>query len=103
MAYKFKFNDNSFICAKSIDGLSNVIESIRWWYGNDEVSVPGLNSFPLPSPDNFVPFENLTEDEVTSWLESANDMDELNKSVESEIEKLKSQSNQEVLPPPFQS
>ena len=103
MKYKFIFNEDSFQCAKSLDGLSNVVEVIHWQYGNQEASIPGCNGFSAPSPASFTPFEELTEEQVASWLVEANDMEQLDAAVDNEIEQKSIASNQEILPPPFNS
>ncbi len=102
MKYKFIFSNESFECAKSLDGLSNVVETIHWRYGNDVASVAGCNGFSKPDTDNFIAFEDLTEEEVVSWLASANNMEELDAAVDNEIAQLEAKSNQEILPPPFE-
>lgn len=101
MKYNFIFNEDSFVCAKSLDGLSNVVEVINWRYGNEEASVGGCNAFPAPSPASFTPFEDLTEEQVVSWLVEANDMESLDAAVDNEIAQIENQANQEILPPPF--
>ena len=103
MKYKFIFNNESFECAKSLDGLSNVIEAIHWRYGNEIASVTGCNGFAKPDSDDFIPFEELTEANVISWLQSSNNMDELDLAVDNEIAQIEAKSNQEILPPPFES
>ncbi len=101
MEYKFIFDEQSFQCAKSLDGLSNVVELINWAYGTDEVSVKGCNAFAAPSPASFTPFEELGYEQVCGWLVEANDMDILNAAVDNEIAQLEAKNNQEILPPPF--
>lgn len=101
MKYKFIFNEQSFQCAKSLDGLSNVVELINWQYGNEEVSVAGCNGFAAPSPASFTPFEQLTYEQVCEWLVEANDMEQLDAAVDNEIAQAEAKSNQEILPPPF--
>ncbi len=103
MKYKFIFDGSSFQCAKSLDGLSNVVEVIHWRYGNEETSIYGCNGFSAPSPASFTPFEDLTEEQVVSWLVEANDMEQLDSAVDNEIEQKIAQANQEILPPPFNS
>lgn len=101
MEYKFIFNENSFQCAKSLDGLSNVVEVINWQYGTDSISVAGCNAFSAPSPASFTPFEQLTYEQVCGWLVEANDMEQLNAAVDNEIAQSNAKNNQEILPPPF--
>lgn len=101
MEYKFIFNEESFVCAKSLDGLSNVVEVIHWAYGNESYFVSGCNAFSAPSPASFTPFEELTEEQVSSWLVEANDMEYLNQAVDNLVLQAEIASNQEILSPPF--
>ena len=103
MEYKFIFNEDSFQCAKSLDGLSNVVEVINWRYGNEEATIGGCNGFSAPSPASFTPFEELGYEQVVGWLVEANDMEQLDSAVDNEIAQKLAKSNQEVLPPPFAS
>lgn len=103
MEYKFIFNEDSFQCAKSLDGLSNVVEVINWRYGNEEATIGGCNGFAAPSPASFTPFEELTYEQVVGWLVEANDMEALDGAVDNEIVQKNNASNQEILPPPFAS
>jgi hypothetical protein len=101
MKYKFIFDEYSFQCAKSLDGLSNVVEVINWRYGNDEATISGCSGFPAPSEASFTPFDKLTYEQVVGWLVEANDMEQLDAAVDNEIVQKNKASNQEVLPPPF--
>lgn len=107
MKYNWIFNEQSFECVKSLDGLENVIQCIHWKYEvSDETisgSVIGCNGFQAPTSEDFIPFEQLTKDEVISWLEEANDMEQLNLAVEHEYNQIKNASNKETLPPPFEN
>lgn len=101
MKYNWIFDENSFECDKSLDALTNVVRVIHWKYGNSEVFVPGCNAFAAPDPNNFTPFESLTEEQVSTWLQSANKMDLLDAAVDNEIAQKIARDNKEVLPPPF--
>jgi hypothetical protein len=107
MKYNWIFNNQSFQCIKSLDGLTNVIETIHWQYeATDDTisgSVIGCTGFAAPTQEDFIPFENLTKDEIISWLEAVNDIDKLKSSAEHEYNQIKNSGNQELLPPPFQN
>jgi hypothetical protein len=105
MTYNWIFNDQSFQCAKSLDKLKNVVECIHWQYestdGTTSGVITGCNGFSAPTSKDFIPFEDLTQAEVISWLEAANDMEQLNAAADHEYNQVKNAGNQEVLPPPF--
>ena len=106
MKYNWIFREDSFQCAKSLDGLNNVIEVIHWGYevtdGSSSAIINGCNAFPKPTSEDFIPFEQLTKEEIISWLEASNDLDELKAAADNQLAWEKSQSNQEILPPPFE-
>lgn len=105
MKYNWIFNDQSFQCAKSLDKLKNVVECIHWQYestdGTTSGVITGCNGFTAPTSKDFIPFEDLTQEEVISWLEEANDMEQLNAAADHEYNQVKNAGNKEVLPPPF--
>jgi len=105
MEYNWIFNDDSFQCAKALDGLTNIIECIHWKYeatdGNITGIIAGCNGFKAPTSEDFIPYEDLTKEEIISWLEEANDVEQLQASAEHEYNQIKNAGNQEILPPPF--
>jgi hypothetical protein len=90
-----------------LDGLTNVIETIHWNYeatdGNISGIIVGCNGFTAPTSEDFIPYEELTKEEIISWLEQANDVEQLNIAADNEYNQIKNLGNQEFLPPPFQS
>ncbi len=105
MTYNWIFNDQSFQCAKTLDGLTNVIETIHWNYevtdGTTTGVIAGCNGFAAPTSEDFIPYEELTKEQIISWLEAANDMEQLNAAADHEYNQVKNAGNQETLPPPF--
>ena len=105
MKYNWIFNEDSFQCLKSLDGLTKVVECIHWRYeATDETtsaSIGGSNGFQPPYINQFIPFEELTKEIVISWLEVANDMEQLKLAADHEYNQVKNSGNQELLPPPF--
>jgi len=57
-------------CKVNENGLSNVIESIHWRYGNQMVDTYGVISLPAPSPESFTDFDSITKEMVITWLDS---------------------------------
>jgi len=68
--------------------------------GNNSASAAFIRK--LVRGDTFIPYEQLTKEEIISWLEAANDVVELQASAEHEYNQIKNAGNQEILPPPFE-
>lgn len=68
--------------------LENVVFQSHWRYtgiSEDEQyteQVVGTTGISAPDPDNFVPFEDLTESQVVSWVESAVDFEPLKENLD---------------------
>ena len=105
MKYNWIFNENSFQCAKSLNGLENVIECIHWQYeakdGDIAGVIAGCNGFLAPTSEDFIKFEDLTKEQIISWLEAANDVEQLQASAEHELNQIKDADNKQLLAPPF--
>ena len=105
MEYNWIFNDDSFQCVKSLNGLTDVVECIHWRYearnGDVSGSIGGNNGFQPPYMTAFIPFQDLTKEQVIVWLEEANDVEQLKSAADHEYNQVKNAGNQEVLPPPF--
>jgi hypothetical protein len=64
-------------CAVESEGLANVINVIHWRYNATQVDgdktyfaeIYGSSSVAQPNPQNFIPYTDVTEEEVISWLE----------------------------------
>ena len=60
--------------APSLDGLSDVVTLVRFKYtGTDSISgysgdFDGSTPVGTPDPNNFVPLQDLTEEEVIAWV-----------------------------------
>jgi hypothetical protein len=83
---EYKWAISALDCAISKDGLTNVVETIHWRYmGTNEngVSCEKYGALPVgePNPEEFVDYENLTVEVVSSWLESIMDMEVLNQKI----------------------
>ena len=58
----------------SLDGLSDVIKTVHWRYrGTDENGVTaetyGATGIGDPNPQDFTPFDEVTESDVIGWVE----------------------------------
>ena len=61
--------------AVSLNGLQDVIKTIHWRYrGEDENGITaetyGATSVGDPNPEDFTPYDGITEADVIGWLES---------------------------------
>jgi hypothetical protein len=80
-------------CAVESEGLPNVINVIHWRYNATQVDgdktwfaeTYGASSVAQPNPQNFVPYEDVTEAEVISWLEEILPVDAMQASLEANI------------------
>jgi len=83
---------NAVDCYTSKDGLEKVAYNVHWSYfatnGEHTASMIGVQSVGEPNPDNFVAFENLTEDDVISWISAAMDVEQMQANLDKQIEDL---------------
>lgn len=55
----------------SLNDLTDVVINLNWEYSLEGFqSISGTLSLPLPSPENFIPIDELTEDIMITWVES---------------------------------
>lgn len=80
----------------SEDNLTDVVVVVHWRRcalttveGKDYTAeVYGTYSCPLPSGEDFTPYEDLTEEQVEGWLDAGLDVEQLNATLDSELENL---------------
>lgn len=75
-------------------GLENVIESIHWRYQAEDADgniadVYGSVGLEAPDADSFKPFEEITKEDVESWLESKLDVEALKAGLDAKLESIK--------------
>jgi len=89
---KFNWVINAMDCIKNEGDLSDVVVVIHWTYVAEKEgftsSVYGTCSMPLPSGENFTPYEDLTKDQVVGWLVSALDVEEMEENLDKQIDLL---------------
>jgi hypothetical protein len=90
-------------CIKNDGNLQDVVITIHWRYGatKDEVStdIYGSTSMPLPTGENFTPYEDLTKQQVVGWLEATLDVPAMEESLESQLDLLINPINVTLQPP----
>lgn len=83
---------NAVDCYTSKDGLEKVAYNVHWSYfatnGEHTASMIGVQSIGEPNPDNFVAFEDLTEENVIGWIEAALDVETMKANLDKQIEDL---------------
>ena len=88
----YKWVINAVDCYTAKDGLENVAYNVHWSYmlteGEHSVSMIGVQSIGSPNPENFVAFEDLTEDDVISWISASMDVEQMQANLDKQIEDL---------------
>ena len=93
MATQFSWVISQLNCAVESEGLQNVINVIHWRYNATKVEVDktyfaetySATSVAQPNPQNFIPYADVTEAEVISWLEAVLPVDAMQASLEANI------------------
>lgn len=76
----------------SLNGLQDVIKVIHWRYrGEDENGITaetyGATSVGDPNPEDFTPYDGITEADVIGWIESilVDELDKMKSNIENQI------------------
>jgi hypothetical protein len=94
METNFQFVISQLNCAVESEGLPNVINVIHYRYNATKVEgdktyfaeTYGASSVAQPNPQNFTPYEDVTEEEVINWLEQILPVEEMQLSLEANID-----------------
>jgi len=88
--------------APSEDGLTDVVKMIHWTYaatdGEYSASCYGSLGVGAPEPEAFTPYADLTQEQVTEWLESGLNGEQLRAGMDRQIADLK---NPPIIKPPL--
>jgi hypothetical protein len=83
---------NAVDCYTSKDGLEKVAYNVHWSFfatdGEHNASMIGVQSVGEPNLDNFVPFDQLTEEQVVSWITASMDVEQMQANLDKQIEDL---------------
>lgn len=77
--------------APELNGLEKVITRVRYTYlgvdeeGN-EAKFSGVTPMPAPDSESYKPFEELTPEDIVSWLEATADKAHMQYRIEKEIQ-----------------
>jgi hypothetical protein len=93
-------------CVKKENDLTDVVITIHWRYNAEKdgfnAETYGATSVPLPTGEEFTPYEDLTKDQVVGWLVSELDVEAMNENLNTQIELLINPINV-TLPAPFEN
>jgi len=103
---EFKWIISAMECIKNEGDLQDVVITIHWRYAaeKDEVLIDiyGATSMPLPTGEDFTPYEELTKEQVCGWLEATLDVEQMQQGLESQLDLIINPINV-TLPPPFEN
>jgi hypothetical protein len=93
----FKWTIRNLEIIPNDNGMINVVKSIHYTYTGTYESysaeIEGVTYLESPESSNYKPYEELTHDEVVSWIQTKYDIGLFNKNI---IEQLQ----QKIVPPP---
>lgn len=89
----YKFRINAVDAHVSQDGLENVVYNVHWSYiGEDEngnvATQIGVQHVPYVDPENFKPFEELTQADVIAWIEPQLAVEEFQRNLDQQLAEL---------------
>ena len=88
----YNFKINAVDCYTSKDGLEKVAYNVHWSYfgtdGTHTASMIGVQSIGEPNPENFVAFEDLTEEKVIGWISASMDVEKMQENLDKQLAEL---------------
>jgi hypothetical protein len=93
METNFQFVISQLNCAVESEGLQNVINTIHYRYNATKVDgdktyfadTYGAVNVAQPNPQNFIPYSDVTEQEVIAWLEQILPVEAMKSGLEANI------------------
>jgi hypothetical protein len=94
METNFQWVISQLNCAVELEGLPNVINTIHWRYNATKTNadktyfaeIYGSSNVSQPNPQNFTPYEDVTEQEVINWLEQILPVEDMKSGLEATID-----------------
>ena len=89
----YYFKINAVDAHVSQDGLENVVYNVHWSYigedanGNVATQI-GVQHVPYVDPDNFTPFDQLTQADIIAWIEPMLNVAEFQTNLDSQLAEL---------------
>ena len=92
MANTYTWRINAVDCYTSKDCLEKVAYNIHLSYfatdGEHTASMIGVQSVGEPNPENFLAFEELTEEQVVEWITASMDLEQMQENLDTQIANL---------------
>jgi hypothetical protein len=90
MANTYSWVINSMEVIPSLDGLTNVVNTVNWSYNgvsptNIHGRVSSSSIMSLPTSEDFIPYSELTQGMIISWLESKLNVSDLQSRLDTQI------------------
>lgn len=87
----YKWDFPAFDCRVQEDGMQNVVITVHWIYtGTNEdgirVAIYGTQAVDSPTPEAFIPYPDLSEEQIIGWMEETMDVSVMQKELASQIE-----------------
>lgn len=102
---EYSWKIDLMVCAKNVDGLTDVVRVVKWFRiavdGKYAVSVSGTTPLLPPDPAAFIPFNQLTEQEVKAWLDSTVDTVDMDAMLDVKLQESKIVPQEIVVLPPW--
>ncbi len=106
MSISYTWNIQRLECYKTLDEYQNVVFNVQGCLVGNDGQDTGIADFAqqltfTPGP-SFTPFEDLSDSQVTAWVESAITPDQLTKlkdQIDADLQRKK--TNKEILTPPW--
>jgi hypothetical protein len=103
---KYNWIVNAMEVKLSEGEMKNVVTMVHWTRNaiDGEFSAGSYGSCLVgsPTPEEFVSYDDLTKEEVESWLEANLNVSEIDANLDAQIE-LEKNPIQAILPPPFEN
>jgi hypothetical protein len=99
----FKWIISAMECIKNEGDLQDVVITIHWRYAAEKDGVStdmyGATSMPLPTGEDFTPYEELTKEQVCGWLEATLDVPAMEESLDKQLDLIINPINVTLQPP----
>lgn len=105
ITYKWIFS--AFDCKVNENEMQNIVTTVHWRYqGIDENNVSaelyGAQGLPEPTPEAFIPYPELSEQQVIEWMEQTMDIQEMQLNIANQIDAIENPTNT-TLPAPWET
>lgn len=102
--YSWEFPADAFEVYPMEGTLEKVVKYIKWIRNAEEDEYKASNSATFicgdPDPNNYTPYDQITEEQVIQWLEAGLNMQTIDGALENMINEQKAPKT-EILPNPF--